>query len=136
MRQENVVDLKRLIDVFDSDYYEIENQLLQEQIFNIRNGQPRFKGIYDYSDNYIVPKDKVEKEIKILEKRIKENKKTKKELNSVLSQLKSSADKLENLAKENFLLDRLQSYISHRNFLHIERTEVFNENVEKYRKLY
>lgn len=135
MGQGNVVEFKKLIDEFDLEYYEKENQSINTQIINIRAGIPRYRGIRR-NDDYIVPKNKREKEIKILEKKIKENEKKHNELTAALSQLKSSVQKLENLAKEDFLLDKLQSYVSHREFRNIEKTEVFQKNIDNYRKLY
>ena len=136
MKTDELKTLKELIDSFDNNHYEEENDKLQQQIDNIRMGRPLYEGIYDRISSNIVPQNQREKEIKRLQNKIKDNKAKKKELGQALSQLRIASDKLERLAEQDFLLDRIHGLLRSRYSKEMTDADIYKKNDSKYYKLY
>ena len=119
MKTDELKTLKELIDDFDNDYYEKQNDILQQKITNIKMGRPLYEGIYDMIHSDIVPQNQREKEIKRLENEKKDNKVKKRELGQALSQLRIASDKLERLAEQDLLFVTIHKTIFLLNFSHI-----------------
>lgn len=136
MKTDELKTLKELIDGFDTKYYEKENENLRREINNIRMGRPRHEGILDKYRKDIVPIKQVEQEIDKLNKEIMDNKEKQKELGQALSQLRMSAGKLETIVEQEILLRQLKNLISNRSHLEFGKTDIYEENNDKYKKLY
>lgn len=131
----NVEKFKEIIDNLDDRYYKERNEQIEKEIDNIMNGRPRFEGIKDIS-GLVVPQSKIEAEIKKLEIERRSNERLEKELRYVLSKLDFYSFKLENIVEEQFLLKQLRKLISSRNYFEIDKTKAFQENNNKYKKIY
>jgi len=136
MRNEELKTLKELIDSFDKDYYEEENDKLQQEIDNIRMGRPRLEGIYERIVSNVVPQNQREKEIKRLQNKKEDNKAKKKELGQALSQLRIASDKLERLAEHDLLLETFHRLLRSRYSKEMTDADIYKKNDSKYYKLY
>ena len=136
MKNEELKTLKELIDSFDNNHYEEENDKLQQQIDNIRMGRPLYEGIYDRISSNVIPQNQREKEIKRLQNKIKDNKAKKKELGQALSQLRIASDKLERLAEQDLLLDTIHRLLRSRYSKEMTDADIYKKNDSKYYKLY
>ena len=135
MKKEEFKKFKEIIDSLEIDYYEEENEKLNKEIENIMANRPKYEGIYNFDSTVVPPKEK-DKTIKRLKLEIKENKERAKKLALVLSELKSSSDKLEELAEQDLLLDSLYDLMRFRINQKFNKTDIYEENKNKYRKLY
>ena len=110
-------EIRKLIDSFNTKYYEEELEKIEQRIENVRAGFPEFKGIYNsYNDEKTLTKEEKEKRIRSLENRKKDIKKHISELNSVIANLEINISKIEEIAKKQALLSKLEQCIWDRRF--------------------
>lgn len=136
MNIQQTKDFKEIIDSLDTGYYKEKNEQLEKEINNIMMGRPRLEGINDFVSSKIVPQNEREKEINKLKNKIKDNREKSRELGIALNELKTSADKLEQLAKQDTLTRELESLLKYWRSDEMEKSDIFNENKKEYMKLY
>ena len=136
MNIQETKDFKEIIDSLDTGYYKEKNEQLEKEINNIMMGRPRLEGIHNFVSSKVVPKNEREKEINKLKNQIKDNREKSRELGIAINELKTSADKLEQLAKQDILTHELNSLLKHWRSNEMEKSNIFNENKKEYLKLY
>lgn len=136
MNIQQTKDFKEIIDSLDTGYYKEKNEQLEKEINNIMMGRPRLEGINDFVSSKIVPQNEREKEINKLKNKIKDNREKSRELGIALNELKTSADKLEQLAKQDTLTRELEMLLKYWRSDEIEKSDIFKENKKEYMKLY
>lgn len=130
-------EIRKLIDSFNTKYYEEELEKIEQRIENVRAGFPEFKGIYNsYNDEKTLTKEEKEKKIRSLENRKKDVKKNIRELNSVIANLEINLSKIEEIAKKQALLSKLEQCIWDRRFSDDKELSLNNVYKKLDKKLY
>ena len=110
-------EIEKLIDSYDTEYYEKRIDQLERRIQNISMDLPEFSGIYNnINDGKRLTKEQKEKRIKSLEKQKKDARDNLKELKSIISTLQLNLVKVEQLAKKEAALRILENCIYDRRF--------------------